>query len=104
MSRCAKPNCNFAATASLAYDYAGRTALLEELPPGLPSPHVYALCETCADKLTAPFGWVLIDRRPAPSDPDQLETERVVQADPGERFDAVGGRLGGGRLALNPGA
>jgi hypothetical protein len=51
----------------LAYDYSARTALLLDPEPGGASPHLYALCERCAENLRAPRGWILDDRRVKPA-------------------------------------
>jgi hypothetical protein len=51
---------------ALAYDYAGRRALLEDPPEGEMSPHLYALCITCAEGLRPPLGWTLEDLRSRP--------------------------------------
>lgn len=51
---------------ALAYDYSGRSAVLEDPPTGEMSPHLYALCMTCAEKLRPPRGWTLEDRRSRP--------------------------------------
>lgn len=61
-----KPSCARPATAVLAYDYAARKAILEDPPEGELSPHVYAVCTICADKLTPPNGWKLSDDRAIP--------------------------------------
>jgi Protein of unknown function (DUF3499) len=63
MSNCSKPGCPNRAAVVLGYDYASRRALLIDPIDVELSPHLYWLCETCAEKLTAPRGWVLIDER-----------------------------------------
>ena len=50
----------------LAYDYSERRALLNDPSPGEMSPHLYALCTPCAEKLRPPKGWTLEDQRVAP--------------------------------------
>lgn len=52
--------------AVLSYDYATRRALLADAPGGDVSPHLYVLCERCANGITAPQGWSLEDHRGAP--------------------------------------
>jgi hypothetical protein len=47
----------------LAYDYASKRATLEDPLHGELSPHLYLLCLSCANKLTPPRGWELIDQR-----------------------------------------
>jgi hypothetical protein len=64
---CSKPGCSAAATVVLAYDYSARTALLLDPDPTSRSPHLYALCNRCAESLTAPRGWILDDRRVKPA-------------------------------------
>lgn len=59
---CAKPGCSSAATASLSYDYAGRTAWVEVLDPES-HPMAYDLCSDHADALKVPQGWAFTDRR-----------------------------------------
>ncbi len=67
MDTCSKPGCSERATVVLAYDYAGRTALLLDPEPGGASPHLYALCMRCAENLRPPRGWILDDRREKPA-------------------------------------
>ena len=50
----------------LGYDYAAKQAFIDDPPSGEPSPHVYVLCTHCAERLKAPRGWDLIDRRTEP--------------------------------------
>ncbi|MGH2699542.1 MAG: DUF3499 family protein [Actinomycetota bacterium] len=66
MRLCSKPSCHQPASALLAYDYAARLAVLHDAPEGEVSPHLYELCFGCADKLVAPRGWLLDDRRSEP--------------------------------------
>lgn len=66
MNLCAKPGCANAGSTVLAYDYAARTAVLQDPAPGEVSPHLYVLCAPCAGKLRPPRGWELEDRREAP--------------------------------------
>jgi hypothetical protein len=42
-------------------------ALLLDPEPGGRSPHLYALCERCAENLRPPRGWILDDRRLKPA-------------------------------------
>jgi hypothetical protein len=63
---CSKPGCARPAAVLLAYDYSARLALLEDAPDGEMSPHFYAMCHPCADRLTPPRGWLLDDRRSRP--------------------------------------
>lgn len=66
MRLCSKPGCHHPASALLGYDYAGRLAILEDALERDVSPHLYALCWSCADKLVTPRGWLLDDRRSEP--------------------------------------
>lgn len=59
---CAKPGCHTGATATLTYDYAGRTAWVELLDSEA-HPMAYDLCTDHADGLKVPKGWALSDRR-----------------------------------------
>ena len=51
----------------LAYDYGARKVLLHDLDPGQLSPHVYGICDPCAERLTPPRGWYVEDLRTGPS-------------------------------------
>ncbi len=66
MRLCSKPTCATTGVAVLAYDYSSKRALLDDAPPGDLSPHLYVLCERCANAITPPQGWVLEDKRGAP--------------------------------------
>jgi hypothetical protein len=59
---CAKPGCNASASATLTYDYTGRTAWVELLDSEA-HPMAYDLCTDHADALKVPQGWALSDRR-----------------------------------------
>lgn len=50
----------------LAYDYGARRVLLHDPEPGQLSPHVYAMCTGCAERLTPPRGWYVEDLRAEP--------------------------------------
>ena len=66
MNHCSKPGCTQTGAVVLAYDYAQRKALLHDPVPGQMSPHLYALCMSCAEKLRPPKGWTLEDERVSP--------------------------------------
>ncbi|MEA2461410.1 MAG: hypothetical protein QOH90_1587 [Actinomycetota bacterium] len=66
MNTCAKPGCAGSATAVLGYDYSQSRATLEDPGPDPISPHVYALCSSCAEKMRPPRGWTLEDLRSRP--------------------------------------
>ena len=59
---CAKPGCNTSASATLTYDYTGRTAWVELLDSEA-HPMRYDLCTDHADHLRVPQGWAFQDRR-----------------------------------------
>jgi hypothetical protein len=62
--RCARPGCTEFAIATLTYDYSGSAAWLDDLAPEA-HPMTHDLCARHADRLSAPNGWVLHDRRQA---------------------------------------
>ena len=59
---CARPGCGRPAACTLTYDYAERTVWLRPLAPERGGP-ASDLCATHADRLRAPRGWALDDRR-----------------------------------------
>ena len=61
-SHCARPGCTSAPVAVLTYDYAQRTAWLDDVG-GAPLGTTWLLCITHADSLSVPVGWELEDRR-----------------------------------------
>jgi uncharacterized protein DUF3499 len=61
--RCARPDCDRIAGATLRYDYRARMVWLDE--DGEPHPSRHDLCLTHAERLRVPDGWRLIDRRGA---------------------------------------
>ena len=66
MDLCSKPRCTRPGAVALAYDYANRRAILQDHPEGELSPHLYALCAACAERLSPPRGWTLDDERESP--------------------------------------
>ena len=60
---CVRPTCATPAVASLRYDYAQRTAWLEDPGPGALIIGAWPLCAVHADGLRVPSGWTLIDNR-----------------------------------------
>jgi len=46
----------------MSYDYRQRSVWIQALGRER-DPHVYELCEVCAQKMTPPQGWVLTDVR-----------------------------------------
>ncbi len=65
MTHCSKPGCAQIASVVLAYDYGQQTVVLEDATGGDISPHHYAMCLRCAEKLKPPRGWTVDDRRVA---------------------------------------
>ena len=63
MTHCAKPGCTHIASVVLSYDYGAQKVVLEDATGGDISPHAYAMCLRCAEKLTPPRGWVVDDQR-----------------------------------------
>jgi len=59
---CAKPGCDRAAVATLAYAYADGVVWLEDLSPEA-HPMVHDLCRMHADTVRVPLGWELRDVR-----------------------------------------
>jgi len=59
---CAKPGCSTSASATLTYDYAGKSAWLDGLDVEA-HPMRYDLCAEHADHLRVPRGWTVEDRR-----------------------------------------
>jgi hypothetical protein len=59
---CAKPGCTTTASATLTYDYAGRSAWIESLDRESHPMH-YDLCADHAGHLRVPQGWTFEDRR-----------------------------------------
>jgi len=65
MTHCSKPGCAQIASVVLAYDYGDQTVVLEDATGGDISPHHYAMCLRCSEKLKPPRGWTVDDRRVA---------------------------------------
>ena len=65
MTHCSKPGCSQIASVVLSYDYADQKVVLDDATGGEISPHDYAMCLRCAEKLTPPRGWFVDDRRVA---------------------------------------
>lgn len=66
MNLCTKPSCARPGAVVLSYDYAAKRAILDDPAAGELSPHVYVLCNRCAEKLRPPKGWELADQRDKP--------------------------------------
>ena len=66
MNLCTKPSCARPGAVVLSYDYAAKRAILDDPDRGELSPHVYILCNRCAEKLRPPKGWELDDQRSKP--------------------------------------
>ena len=65
---CARPDCSEPATATLTYDYTGQAVWLDSLAFE-DHPAAHDLCSRHADRLRAPQGWDLVDRRDAVVEP-----------------------------------
>ena len=63
MKLCVRPTCGTAAEAALRYDYAERTAWLDDLGAAEPVPGEWPLCGAHAGTLRVPQGWSLVDHR-----------------------------------------
>ncbi len=61
--RCARPTCPDGAVVTLSYDYTGRTVWLDVLALD-DDPANHDLCARHGERVTAPQGWALHDRRP----------------------------------------
>jgi hypothetical protein len=61
--QCARTGCSEAATVTLTYQYSLAQVWLDGLAAER-DPHAYDLCRRHADRLTAPQGWQVRDRRP----------------------------------------
>lgn len=99
MTHCSKPGCAHIASVVLSYDYGAQKVILEDATGGDISPHNYAMCLRCAEKLTPPRGWFVDDRRVAVP---LFASERVeshgpvgieLVADPGELEEEPGRQL-----------
>lgn len=65
--QCSRTGCSEAAEVTLTYQYAHAQVWLDRLAPER-DPHAYDLCRRHADRLKAPQGWQVRDRRsPEPS-------------------------------------
>lgn len=61
-SLCARPGCHSQAEAWLAYDYGTKRVWLDGVP-GTGGGDQWGLCSTHAERLSAPLGWLQVDRR-----------------------------------------
>lgn len=61
--QCSRTGCSEAATVTLTYQYSLAQVWLDGLAADR-DPHAYDLCRRHADRLTAPQGWHVRDRRP----------------------------------------
>ena len=66
--QCSRTGCSEAATVTLTYQYALAQVWLDGLAADR-DPHAYDLCRRHADRLTAPQGWHVRDRRPTTAHP-----------------------------------
>ncbi|MGV0868256.1 DUF3499 family protein [Corynebacterium kalidii] len=63
--QCSRPGCGNRAIATLRYNYAARTAIVNPLEPG-DDPHSWDLCDRHLSRLTVPEGWGLQRTEDAP--------------------------------------
>jgi Protein of unknown function (DUF3499) len=80
---CSRSTCAQGAVATLTYDYSDSTAVLGPLAT-YAEPHAYDLCESHAERLSAPRGWQVIrlartEGPPAPSGDDLLALADAVR-------------------------
>lgn len=68
MRSCAKIGCREPAAATIGIRYEARELLVADLLPQR-DPNLLDLCEGHTRRLTAPFGWNLLDARRVPADP-----------------------------------
>ena len=61
--QCSRTGCSEAAAVTLTYQYSLAQVWLDGLATDR-DPHAYDLCHRHADRLTAPQGWHVRDRRP----------------------------------------
>jgi hypothetical protein len=59
---CSRTGCSEPAAVTLTYQYSLAQVWLDDLA-GERDPHAYDLCDRHADRLTAPQGWQVRDRR-----------------------------------------
>ena len=64
---CAHPGCSGVAGATMTYDYASRTAWVDDLSE-VPSPAGYDLCAPHTAAFSVPRGWMRSDRRGGTAD------------------------------------
>ncbi len=78
---CSKPSCNRPSVATLTYVYQDCTAVLGPLATAS-EPHCYDLCDTHAERLTAPRGWdvVRLDFDPDLFTPSTDDLEALADA------------------------
>ena len=68
---CARPGCASSAGAWLTYDYAGQQVWLDDIA-STGDGNRWALCGAHAERLRAPRGWIVQDRRIGPG-PTRLD-------------------------------
>jgi Protein of unknown function (DUF3499) len=76
---CSRTGCSEAATVTLTYHYALAQVWLDGLAADR-DPHAYDLCHRHADRLTAPQGWHVRDRRPTTMHASQGGARRAYVA------------------------
>ncbi len=73
--QCSRTGCSEGAAVTLTYQYSHAQVWLDELSAER-DPHAYDLCERHANRLTAPQGWQVRDRR-ALAAAAEAEAERM---------------------------
>ena len=76
---CSRSGCRWPAVSTLAFDYSGRRAWVDELMGTGRDPATYDLCSVHADRFAPPTGWEFEDRR----EPDRPRIA-PVDADSGD--------------------
>jgi len=97
MTHCSKPGCAHVASVVLSYDYGAQKVILEDAV-GEISPHHYAMCLKCTEKLTPPRGWLVDDRRVT----TPLFADRPVSIVPDSPFRDLSDYDEGGYEELEP--
>lgn len=78
--RCSRTACGRPAVMTLTYVYADQTAVVGPLAT-YAEPHSYDLCETHADRLSAPRGWEVLRLAPDPSSLEPSTDDLLALAD-----------------------
>jgi hypothetical protein len=74
---CSRTGCSEGAAVTLTYQYSVAQVWLDDLADER-DPHAYDLCDRHADRLTAPQGWQVRDRRRRAREPSVAGVEPYV--------------------------